>query len=119
MAIEIIHRKTVFVLFLYYIVYFRVAGLHFVYFAVMSVPPQLMPFDLLLLELKFSSVLSTAVPVSGLILVLHRSVVSSLHLSLVSPVLSTVKHRLPVELKIRFRVERPSVTFKSHDPPLH
>ena len=69
---------------------FRVAGLHFVYFAVMSVPPQLMPFDLLLLELKFSSVLSTAVPVSGLILVLHRNVGSSLHLSLVSPVLSTV-----------------------------
>ena len=98
---------------------FRVAGLHFVYFAVMSVSPQLMPFDLLLLELKFSSVLSTAVPVSGLILVLHRSVGSSPHLSLVSPVLSTVKHRLSVEPKIRFRVERPSVTFKSHDPSLY
>ena len=73
----------------------------------------------LLLELKFSSVLSTAVPVSGLILVLQRSVGSSPHLSLVSPVLSTVKHRLPVEPKIRFRVERPSFTFKSHDPSLH
>ena len=97
MVIEIIDRTTVFVLFLYYIVDFRVAGLHFVYLAVMSVPPQLMPFDLLLLELKFSSVLSTAVPVSGLILVLHRSVGSSLYLSLVSTVLSTVKHRLPVE----------------------
>ena len=35
----------------------------------------------LLLELKFSSVLSTAVPVSGLILVLQRSVGSSKHLS--------------------------------------
>ena len=33
--------------------------------------------DGLLLELKFSSVLSTAVPVSGLILVLQRSVGSS------------------------------------------
>ena len=71
------------------------------------VPPQLMPFDLLLLELKFSSVFSTAVPVSSLILVLHRSVGSSPHLSLVSltltltPVLSKVKHRLPVEPKIR------------------
>ena len=63
----------------------------------MSVTPQLVPLNLLLLEQKFSSVLSTAVPVSGLILVLHRSVGSSPHLSLVSPVLSTVKHRLPVE----------------------
>ena len=71
------------------------------------------------LELKFSSVFPTAVPVSGLVPVLQRSVGSSRHLSLVSPVLSTVKHRLPVEPKIRFRVERPSVTFKSHDPPLH
>ena len=65
-----------------------------------SVPPQLMPFDLLLLELKFSSVLSTAVPVSGFILVLHRSVGSSLHLSLVSLVLS-VKYRLPA-LSLKF-----------------
>ena len=76
---------------------FRVAGLYFVYFAIMSVTPQLVPLNLLLLEQKFSSVLSTAVPVSGLILVLRRSVGSSPHLSLVSPVLSTVKHRLPVE----------------------
>ena len=99
---------------------FRVAVLHFIYFAVMSVSPQLMPFDLLLLELKFSSVLSTTVPaVSGLILVLQRSVGSSPHLSLVSPVLWTVKHRLPVEPKVSFRVERPSVTFKSHDPSLY
>ena len=80
------------------------------YGIIMAISPQLMPFDLQLLELKFSSVLSTAVPVSGLILVLHRSVGSSPHLSLVSPVLSTLKHRLPVEPKIRFRVERASVT---------
>ena len=73
---------------------------------------SLMPFDLLSLEPKFSSVVSTAVPVSGLVPVLQRSVGSSPRLSLVSPVLSTVKHRLPVEPKIRFRVERPSVTFK-------
>ena len=78
-----------------------------------------MPLDLLLLELKFSSVFSTAVPVSGLVPVLQRSVGFSPHLSLVSPVLSTVKHRLPVEPKIRFRVERASVTFKSHDPSLY
>ena len=78
-----------------------------------------MPFDLLSLELKFSSVVSTAVPVSGLVPVLQRSVGSSPRLSLVSPVLSTVKNRRPVEPKIRFRVERPSVTFKSHDPSLH
>ena len=78
-----------------------------------------MPFDLLLLELKFSSVFSAAVPVSGLVPVLQRSVGSSPHLSLVSPALSTVKNRLSFEPKIRFRVERPSITFKSHDPPLH
>ena len=49
-----------------------------------------MPLDLLLLELKFSSVFATAVPVSGLVLVPQRSVGFSPHLSLVSPVLSTV-----------------------------
>ena len=101
MVIEIIHRETV--IYCFYITSW-ISGLpDYISFISMSVsvPPQLMPFDLLLLELKFSSVFSTAVPVSGLILVLHRSVGSSPHLSLVSPVLSKVKHRLPVEPKIR------------------
>ena len=57
-----------------------------------------MPLDLLFLELKFSSVFSTAVPVSGLVPVLQRSVGFSPHLSLVSPVLSTVTV-FPLSLK--------------------
>ena len=109
MVVDIIYRKTIF--YCFYITSW-ISGLPD-YISFIS------PCPASVLELKFSSVFSTTVPVSGLVPVLQRSVGSSLHLSLVSPVLSTVKHRLPVEPKIRFRVERPSVTFKSHDPSLY
>ena len=59
MVVEIIYRKIGKLFFTVFILHRRFQGCRTTFRLFRRVPPQLMPFDLLFLKLKFSSVLST------------------------------------------------------------